>query len=134
VRALRDDQTPLDGQLQRLAQQHRAAFEVTGKPRPLRAEPALALYRVTQEALANAAKHAPGSAVAVHVTFDNEGVRLTVRNVLPDDGASHPLRNSGGGYGLLGMKERIQQAGGQCQAGPDGDSWQVTASVPVEPR
>src|SRR6202000_1479155 len=80
VRALRDDHTPLDGQLQRLAEQHHAAFDVTGTPGPLRAEPSLALYRVAQEALTNAAKHAPGAPVAVHVTFDNEKVNLTVRN------------------------------------------------------
>jgi signal transduction histidine kinase len=134
VRALRDDQTPLDGQLQRLAEQHRAAFAVAGTPRPLRAEPSLTLYRVAQEALTNAAKHAPGAPVAVHVTFDNEEVKLTVRNTRPDDGTSHPLRGRGGGYGLPGMTERVQQAGGQCQAGPDGDGWQVTASVPVDPR
>ena len=134
VRALRDDQTPLDGQLQRLAQQHQAALTVTGTPRPLRAEPSLALYRVAQEALTNASKHAPGAPVAVHLTFDNETVQVTVRNARPDDGARHPLRGRGGGYGLPGMTERVQQAGGQCQAGPDGDGWQVTASVPVDPR
>jgi signal transduction histidine kinase len=144
VRALRDDQTPLDGQLRKLAQQHRAAFEVTGPPRPLRPEPTLTLYRVAQEALTNAAKHAPGAPVAVHVTFDNDGVKIVVRNARPEagpgagsaagDGAGHPLRGSGGGYGLPGMAERVEQAGGRCQAGPDGDGWQVTAFIPADPR
>ena len=138
VRALRDEQTPLDGQLRRLAQQHRAGVEVAGTPRPLRAEPSLALYRVAQEALTNAAKHAPGAPVTVRLSFDNEAVAVTVRNELPGSGsdgtARHPLRGSGGGYGLPGMKERVQQAGGHCEAGPDGEGWQVTASIPADPR
>ena len=137
VRALRDDQTPLDGQLRRLAEQHHAAFDVTGTPGPLRAEPSLALYRVAQEALTNAAKHAPGTPVTARLSFDDEAVTLTVRNELPDRGpdraAGHPLHGRGGGYGLPGMRERVEQAGGSCAAGPDpdGDGWRVTASVPV---
>ena len=131
VRALRDDQAPLDSQLRRLAEQHGAGFEVSGTPRPLRAEPALALYRVTQEALTNAAKHAPGAPVTARLSFDDDqAVTLTVHNDQPDPAARRPLSGSGGGYGLLGMKERIQQAGGQCQAGPTGDGWQITARIP----
>jgi signal transduction histidine kinase len=132
VRALRDDRAPLDGQLQRLAQQHGARFEVAGTPHPLRAEPSLALYRVAQEALTNAAKHAPGAPVTARLSFDDQAVTLTVHNDLPDPVSSHPLSGSGGGYGLLGMKERVQQAGGTAEAGPTGDGWQVTASIPAD--
>ncbi|HEY2277946.1 MAG TPA: histidine kinase, partial [Streptosporangiaceae bacterium] len=131
VRALRDDRAPLDGQLQRLAQQHGARFEVAGTPHPLRAEPSLALYRVAQEALTNAAKHAPGAPVTARLSFDDQAVTLTVHNDLPDPGRPHPLGGSGGGYGLLGMKERVQQAGGTGEAGLTGDGWQVTASIPA---
>lgn len=131
VRALRDDRTPLDGQLRRLTQQHGTGFEVTGAPRPLRADASLALYRVAQEALTNAARHAPGAPVTVRLSFDDEAVTLTVRNDLPDPATRSPLGSSGGGYGLPGMKERVQQAGGRCEAGPDGDGWQVIASIPA---
>jgi signal transduction histidine kinase len=132
VRALRDDHAPLDGQLQRLADQHGASFEVSGTPRPLRAEPSLTLYRVTQEALTNAAKHAPDAPVTARLSFDDQAVTLTVHNDLPDPVRSHPLSGSGGGYGLLGMKERVQQAGGTCETGPAGDGWQVTVSIPAD--
>jgi signal transduction histidine kinase len=131
VRALRDDHAPLDGQLQRLADQHGASFEVAGTPRPLRAEPSLTLYRVTQEALTNAAKHAPDAPVTARLSFDDQAVTLTVHNDLPDPARAHPLSGSGGGYGLLGMQERVQQAGGTCETGPAGDGWQVTVSIPA---
>jgi signal transduction histidine kinase len=69
VRALRDDDVPLDRQLERLGAQHQAAVEVSGPPRPVKAEAALALYRVAQEALTNAAKHAPGAPATITVSF-----------------------------------------------------------------
>ena len=111
---------------------------MTGTPGALRAEPSRALYRGAQQALTNAAKHAPGTPVTARLSFDDEAVTLTVRNELPDHGldqaAGHPLHGCGGGYGLPGMRERIEQAGGHCAAGPDGDGWQVTASVPAGGR
>jgi signal transduction histidine kinase len=57
-------------------------------------------------------------------------VTVSVRN----DGAGPAARSrvsaTGGGYGLSGMRERVRLAGGQCEAGPAGDGWQVTARIP----
>jgi signal transduction histidine kinase len=130
VRALRDDTAPLDRQLERLGAQHQATVEVSGPPRPVRAEAALALYRVAQEALTNAAKHAPGAPATITVSFGTGEVTVSVRNDGAGPAAHSRVSRTGGGYGLSGMRERVRLAGGQCEAGPAGDGWQVTARVP----
>ncbi|MBV9792935.1 MAG: hypothetical protein JO016_03270 [Actinobacteria bacterium] len=120
VRALRDDSTPLDQQIEKLGSQHRAAVEVTGTPRPVRAEAALALYRVAQEALTNAAKHAPGAPATITLSFGSGEVSVAVRNEAAAPSARSRVGRSGGGYGLAGMRERVRLAGGECEAGPMG--------------
>jgi signal transduction histidine kinase len=130
VRALRDDSVPLDRQLERLGSQHQATVEVSGTPRPVRAEAALALYRVAQEALTNAAKHAPGAPATITVSFGTAEVTVSVRNDAAGPTARNRVSRTGGGYGLSGMRERVMLAGGQCQAGPSENGWQVTARVP----
>lgn len=127
VRALRDNRRPLCEELADLCSRHRAAFAVTGSPAPVGAEASLALYRVAQEAMTNAAKHAPGSPVTVQATYDGDGVCLTVSNPL---GANAPRPPRAGGFGLVGMRERILLVGGRCEAGPEGGSWRVRAQVP----
>ena len=127
VRALREPPRPLIDELARLCRQHAAAFEVSGTPHPLSAEAHLALYRVAQEALTNAARHAPGARVTVEVGFSPGAVTLTVCN----PAGKCPARTGSGGYGLSVMRERVQLAGGRCHAGPAGQGWQVTASIPA---
>jgi signal transduction histidine kinase len=127
VRALREHPRPLADELARLCRQHGAALVVTGMPHPVSAEAHLALYRAAQEALTNAARHAPGAPVTVETIFSPSVVTLTVRNPATE----HLARTGTGGYGLSGMRERILLVGGHCHAGPDGQGWQVTASVPV---
>jgi signal transduction histidine kinase len=127
VRALRERPRPLTDDLARLCRQHAAAFEASGAPRPVSAEAHLALYRVAQEALTNAARHAPGSPVTAEVIFGASTVTLTVRN----PSSERPARRGSGGYGLSGMRERVLLAGGHCHAGPAGQGWQVTASIPA---
>jgi signal transduction histidine kinase len=127
VRALRERPRPLADELARLCRQHGAAFTVQGTPRPMSAEAHLALYRVGQEALTNAARHAPGTPVTVEADFSSVAATLTVRN----PASERPARTGNGGYGLSGMRERVLLAGGQCHAGPAGHGWQVTASIPV---
>ncbi|WP_229870221.1 sensor histidine kinase [Streptomyces phaeofaciens] len=75
----------------------------------------LSAYRIVQEALSNALRHAPGSHVRVTVGHDVEGLRLEILNSRP----SGPVRPSPGvGHGLLGMRERAMMLGGHVMAHP----------------
>ncbi|MHB8289101.1 MAG: response regulator [Acidimicrobiales bacterium] len=117
VRALREDAASLPEQLAGLCRKRTAHLQVEGTPRLLAAQVELALYRVTQEALTNATKHADGVDVKVRLGFHSEEVTLQICNELP---ASLPgsLAGGGGGYGLQGMRERVLLLGGQLTAGP----------------
>jgi signal transduction histidine kinase len=86
-------------------------------------------YRVVQEALTNAMKHAPGSAVTVRVSLGDGGVELEVR----DAGAAAPssLAAAGAGHGLAGMRERVEAVGGRLEAGPAAGGWRVLARFPT---
>jgi signal transduction histidine kinase len=92
----------------------RVTFEAEGEPRRLAPETELALYRIVQEALHNAARHAQASNVRVGVEF-NQGLTIRVQ----DDGIGFvaPQRLSdlavSGHYGLMGMQERAQLVGAQ---------------------
>ncbi|MFD7655050.1 sensor histidine kinase [Actinosynnema sp. NPDC059797] len=88
----------------------------------------LTAYRVVQEALTNAARHAPGSTTSVEVGFEAGGLRVVVRNT-----AGGPSRGGGGGHGLRGMRERVAVHGGSVAAGPTDDGgFEVRATIPVE--
>lgn len=92
------------------------------------AEVTSTIYRVVQEALTNIAKHAPhAGSVTVSVTRTGPGVTVEVT----DDGASAPAR-SRGGYGLIGMRERLEVLGGTLRAGPRSGQpgWSVVATLP----
>ncbi len=133
VRALRGESAPLAARLERLCELHQAEFEVDGNQREFDADSTLALYRLSQEALTNAAKHAPGTRVSVRVGFGPRDVTVQVSNTSPDPVVDTPraLRASGGGFGLKGMRERVEQAGGELQAGPMSDGgWRVAARIP----
>ncbi|TWS19441.1 two-component sensor histidine kinase [Tsukamurella asaccharolytica] len=87
---------------------------------------ALTLVRVIQEALTNVMKHAPrGAAVSVDVVRGDGAWEARVSSPLP----AHASR--GHGYGLTGMAERAELAGGRIAAGPQGDRWVVALSVPT---
>ena len=107
------------------------ALDRHGTPRPLPAMADLAAYRVVQEALTNARRHAPGAPVAVRVGW-GDGVELDVRSGPP---AGPPVAEdaaAGGGHGLVGMRERVRRAGGTLSAGPEPDGgWRVRAWLPA---
>ncbi|MDQ1661302.1 MAG: hypothetical protein QOJ68_1282 [Blastococcus sp.] len=90
----------------------------------------LAIYRVVQEALTNAVKHAPGSAVTVRLRIDDAVALVTVT----DDGGRTPTSPPpGAGQGLIGMRQRAELYGGSLSAGPAGDGgYRVTATFPLE--
>jgi signal transduction histidine kinase len=132
VRALREDLPPLEEQLGKLAAERHADLHVKGDPRPLAPQVSLTLYRVAQEALTNAAKHAPGATTEVTLVFDEGLVRVAVSN---GSGCARPalapLAGTGGGFGLQGIRERVRLIGGEVDTGPDGPGWRVRAQVPA---
>ncbi len=99
---------------------------VTGLPRPVDA----AVYRIAQEALTNARRHARS---ATHVTIDLSRVGDDVRLRVTDDGLTHAGAVAPPGFGLTGMAERAQLLGGSLYAGPGAEGgWVVEAVLPVE--
>ena len=91
----------------------------------------LAAYRLAQESLTNAAKHAPGSAATVKVRLDRDQLRLVITN---DISPAVAQLSSGPGHGIAGMTQRARLAGGSLEAGPDGSRWRVVAVLPIGDR
>ena len=88
----------------------------------------LTAYRILQEALANAARHAPGSPVRIEGRGFADRLELTVRNERTGPGGT------GGGHGLIGMRERAALLGGRLTAGPDRCDFLVAATLPLIER
>ncbi|MFF3570152.1 sensor histidine kinase [Nocardia jiangxiensis] len=141
VAALREDVPPLPEAVRGLVEGYRRDRRmsvdclVDGEPRAVQSAAVVSLLRTAREALTNAAKHAPGAAVTVALSFTPDRVRLSVRNpILSGTEPAEPprARDENGGYGLTGMRERIALVGGTLSAGPgrDGRDWVVTAEVP----
>lgn len=98
-------------------------------PRPVPATVQLAAYRLVQETLTNAGRHAAGAPVQVRVGADGDAVVVRVVN---GRGRRHVTR--GAGLGLVGMRERVQVLGGELQVGGrPGGGFSVTARLPLEP-
>jgi signal transduction histidine kinase len=96
---------------------------VDGDPDRLPATAGLAVYRIAQEALTNAVRHAPGAPVVIELRVDATTAVLAV------DSAGTP--RDGAGLGLLSMRERAESLGGCCEAGPGGRGWLVRATLPL---
>jgi signal transduction histidine kinase len=106
---------------------------VAGTPRRLPAGLGLAVYRIVQEALTNAARHAAGARVGVRLRYEPAALDVAV----VDDGGRHTVPNapSGGGRGLLGMRERVSAYAGTLEAGPSCDGgFAVRARLPLPPE
>jgi signal transduction histidine kinase len=107
-----------------------ATFTVTGTRRALSAGAELAVYRVVQEALTNAIKHAGGATTLVALAWGDEALELSVAD-RGDGGPSPQL--VGAGHGLIGMRERLRVYGGDVEAGPrPGGGFEVAARLPYE--
>ncbi|SCL45466.1 Signal transduction histidine kinase [Micromonospora citrea] len=109
----------------------RVRHSVTGEPAPLPPGLELTLYRVVQEGLTNALKHA-GVGAEVEVTLQHGGDAVVVR--LVDDGHGRPPVSPApsGGHGLVGMRERVSVYDGSLAAGPRlSGGWQVEARLPL---
>jgi len=91
--------------------QARVTFRVHGSPHPLPVEVESNLLRISQEALHNACKHAQARTIAIDLTFGVQQVKLCVQ----DDGRGFKVYRSAGGngFGLISIRERVEQIGGQ---------------------
>jgi signal transduction histidine kinase len=146
VHALRADTLPLEQELARAtdtyAQRYAVAarFSAGGAPRAVPPDATIAMLRIAQEALVNAAKHGAGQAVTVRLDYRDCDVRLAVRNNLVParagdagrgpDGAP-AVQTANAGYGLTGMRERLQILNGTLEAGRHDREWVVTAQLPL---
>jgi signal transduction histidine kinase len=118
----------------RLVEQAREAglsveLRVEGDPQPLPAGVDLTAYRLVQEGLTNALKHARAERAQVVVRYGEGDLEVTVS----DDGRAAGS-SDGGGHGLLGMRERVAIFGGELEAGPRAEGgFRLRAKLPVVP-
>jgi signal transduction histidine kinase len=102
-------------------------LEVEGDPVELAPGIDLAAFRIVQEALTNTLRHAGPAHAWVRVRYAADELELTIAN---DGETAAP---DSGGYGLVGMKERVNLYGGKLEAGPrDGGGFSVSARLPLE--
>ena len=111
----------------------RVAYEIDGPARPLPPAADLTAYRVVQESLTNAGKHADGTPVRVRLTFGPRELQLLVEN--DGTGRRTPNGQDGAhesGHGIAGMAERVSAVGGRLDAGPrPGGGFGVNAVLPL---
>jgi signal transduction histidine kinase len=136
IEALRGDDLPGPSRLAALAESFgeqagvETSFDVAGEARELSSEARLALYRTAQEALTNVRKHARPERVDLHLRYGEHGTSLVVE----DHGTPQingALADTGGGYGLSGMRERAELLGGRLVAAPTGDGFRVELWLPA---
>ncbi len=122
------------GRLDELVQAVRSAgvdvrATVAGDVRPLPAAVDVSAYRLLQEALTNVMKHARATEASVLVRYRPEALEIEVE----DDGEGAGADTASGGFGLVGMRERMHVLGGSVEAGPrqPGPGFRVAARVPL---
>ncbi|MEV8631716.1 sensor histidine kinase [Streptosporangium sp. NPDC051023] len=131
VSALREDLPPLPAALRRLAEEFHAAtgkectLLLSGHERRLPPEAELAVIRTAQEAITNVRRHAPGSAATVRLGFHGGSCELEVTNP-----AGRSPGTPGGGYGIVGMRERAELLGGTLEAGENDEVFMIRLRVP----
>ncbi len=102
-------------------------FTLRGPVGPLPPGVDLAAYRIVQEALTNARRHAPGAEVEVNLSYTPEAIHLLIRDQGPGPAEDHT-----GGQGLIGMEERVAMLGGKLRTGrADGGGFVVEADLPA---
>lgn len=143
VGALRGEPVAARAEIEALVNEYRAAggaaeLSFEGDPGRLAGPVGGAVLRVAQEALTNVRKHAPGASVSVVLhageNTDPDVVLIVEDHLSGTSPAPSPLATTGGGYGVLGMRERAQALGGSLTAGARGDGWRVELRVPASAR
>ncbi len=108
----------------------RVSLRIEGEAAPVSPGVDISAYRIVQEGLTNALKHARASRADVRVVHRVDAVELEVA----DDGAGAAGAANGSGHGLTGMRERVALYGGTLEAGPhEGRGWVLRARLPREP-
>lgn len=126
---------PGTSELSELVAQARAAgvaVELTVEGRPVAVPPGLdiAVYRIVQESITNAAKHAPGATVTATLRYQERALEIEVVNDAGPAAQAVPL--PAGGHGLAGMHERVALFGGDLEATPeDSGGFRVRARLPL---
>ncbi|MEC3953369.1 histidine kinase [Nocardia sp. CDC153] len=133
VGALRSERFDTAAELRRVIDEHRSAGGVLAERvdiavNPANEQVAVALTRSVQEALTNARKHAPGQPVTLSLRDSAGQVEALISNPVAVHRLS--LGGTGSGAGLLGMRERIEAAGGTLAARKEGDRWTVRILLP----
>jgi signal transduction histidine kinase len=104
---------------------------ISGPPATLDPGVELAAYRIIQEALTNARRHAPGAAVDVELHFADDALWLRIRDNGPGPPAAQPV--AAGGHGLPGMRERAAAAGGELRtSAAPGGGFLIEATLPAK--
>jgi signal transduction histidine kinase len=104
----------------------RVELDIVGEVEDVEPVTGLVVYRVVQESLNNAARHAPGAAARVAVAVAPDAIDVDV----VDAGGSGDQDDGPAGVGLIGMRERVEAVGGTLDAGPVPGGWRVRAHVP----
>ncbi len=105
------------------------SLSVTGPVRPLPPAVDLAAYRIVQESLTNAIRHAGPASATVSLSYADDALRIDVA----DTGRGSPTASASGGHGLIGMRERAASVGGIVDAGPaDAGGYRVAATLPLD--
>lgn len=103
---------------------------LTGPVRPLPDSIELCGFRIVQEAVTNAGRHAPGSRISVSISYLPQALAVVVRNTAA--GRPRTALPRGTGYGLVGLRERVGMLGGEIFAGPEEDGgFAVRAMLPL---
>ena len=105
-------------------------LNLPGEGGPWPPEVTSTVYRIVQEALTNVARHAPDArSVTIDVLQTPGGISVEITDDAAPGAARHPHR---GGFGLIGMRERVEVLGGTLRAGPrSGTGWSIHATLPV---
>ena len=137
IGALRGDVLPGPDLLPRLVEDAqsvhglRASYAVEGAPRPVPAEVGLTLYRAAQEALTNTAKHAGrGATTSLVLRWEPERVTLTASDVRRA-GTPPAAELPSSGYGITGLRERAELAGGSLETAATADGFTVRLCLPL---
>jgi signal transduction histidine kinase len=109
-----------------------AEVEIDSGVSPLPAAADLTAYRIVQEALTNAVRHAGPTRARIRITHPPGEVRVEVTDDGPRGPRPRPTVRAGSGHGLIGMRERVAMFGGDLEAGPHEGGFRVLASLPIE--